>query len=52
MHGFEITRTKDGYSGKTIDVRKHVFRKAEYFWPIPYTEIVKNPELIQNPYYD
>ncbi|MGI6242233.1 MAG: RagB/SusD family nutrient uptake outer membrane protein [Prevotella sp.] len=52
MHGLEVTRSKTGFTAKTIPVRKHVFRKAEYFWPLPYAEIVKIPELIQNPYYD
>ena len=57
MHGLEITRTVDdngtiSYVPREVVVRTHVFRKAMYFWPIPYAEIVKTPELIQNPYYD
>lgn len=57
MHGMEITRIvrDDGsivYVPREFVVRTHVFRRAMYFWPIPYAEIVKTPSLIQNPYYD
>ena len=57
MHGLEITRVVDEnnkvtYVPREFVVRNHVFRKAMYFWPIPYAEIVKTPALKQNPYYD
>ena len=56
MHGLELTHTgKDmttSYTWRIIDVRKHVFRKSMYFWPIPYNETVRMPELLQNPYYE
>lgn len=52
MTGIEITVTKTSRSWKEFVVRNHVFRKAMYFFPIPYNETVKTPELIQNPYYD
>ena len=56
MHGLELTHTgtnmRSGYTWRVVDVRKHIFRKAMYFWPIPYNEIVKMPELKQNPYYE
>ena len=57
MHGLEITRVVDEsnkvtYESREFVVRNHVFRKAMYFWPIPYAEIVKTPALKQNPYYD
>lgn len=52
MHGIEITNKGGSLSYKYFVVRNHVFRKAMYFFPIPYSEIVKTPELIQNPYYD
>ena len=53
MHGMEITRESDGSkSWRQFDVRKHVFRKGMYFWPIPYQETVKSPDLLQNPFYD
>jgi hypothetical protein len=56
MHGLELTHTgsnmKTGYTWRIVDVRKHIFRQAMYFWPIPYNEIVKLPDLVQNPYYE
>jgi hypothetical protein len=58
MHGMEITRVVNEETGaityvpREFVVRNHVFRKAMYFWPIPYAEIVKTPDLVQNPYYD
>lgn len=52
MHGMEITRATNGaYSYRTIVVRKHVFRDAMYFFPIPQSEITKSPSLKQNPGY-
>lgn len=38
--------------GRVITVRTHVFRPAMYFWPIPYDEVVKSEDLLQNPYYE
>ncbi len=56
MHGLELTHTgsnmNTGYTWRVVDVRKRIFRKAMYFWPIPYDEIVKLPTLKQNPYYE
>ncbi len=51
MKGMEITRDGNSVEFNEIDVRQHVFREAQYFWPIPYNEIAKSPELIQNPNY-
>jgi hypothetical protein len=53
MHGLEITKSNSGTeTSRIIAVRTHVFRKAMYFWPIPYQETVKSKSLIQNPYYN
>ena len=59
MHGLELTlqpgkspKSNNSYDWRVVDVRKHVFRQSMYFWPIPYDETVKNPELVQNPYYE
>lgn len=53
MHGFEVTRSVNGIEkGQVIPVRKHTFRDAMYFFPIPYKETVKSDELLQNPYYE
>lgn len=52
MHGLEITVNSDGSkTAKEFEVNKHTFRPAMYFWPIPYNEIIKSPDLLQNPYY-
>lgn len=52
MHGSEITISGSNATFREFVVRTHVFRKGMYFFPIPYNETVKSPELIQNPYYD
>lgn len=51
MHGMEVHRDGNNVSYETFEVRKRVFRQAMYFWPIPYAEVAKSPELIQNPFY-
>ena len=52
-HGFEITRMLDGsLSSKVVNIRQNVLRTAMYFWPIPYNEVVRSEDLLQNPYYD
>lgn len=51
MHGMEVHRNGNNVSYETFEVRKRVFRQAMYFWPIPYAEVAKSPELIQNPFY-
>ncbi len=52
MHGLEITNTGGNLTYRTFVVRTHVFRQAEYFFPLPYNEVAKTPELLQNPYYE
>lgn len=53
MTGMEPTMTVDGgRTYKRFNVRTRVFRKAMYFWPIPYKETIKSPGLIQNPDYN
>lgn len=52
-HGLEISRKLDGTeSSRVVAVRQHVFRPAMYFWPIPYNEVVRSEDLLQNPYYE
>ena len=52
MTGMEVRLTADGGKSYTrFNVRQRVFRKAMYFWPIPYKETSKSPNLIQNPNY-
>lgn len=53
MYGYRITRAVNGLEkGEKIKVRTHTFRKAMYFFPIPYKETVKSEDLLQNPYYE
>ncbi len=54
MHGMKITRNTDKTNPAydKVEVRKHVFRKAMYLWPIPNSEVSKAPDkMLQNPYY-
>ena len=52
MHGLEITLNSDGSrTAREFEVGRHTFRTAMYFWPIPYQEIIKSPDLLQNPFY-
>lgn len=52
MHGLEITVNEDATkSWQEFEVAKHVFRTAMYYWPLPYDEVVKSSDLIQNPFY-
>lgn len=52
MHGMEVQRDGAEVNYRRFEVRTRVFRKATYFWPIPYSEVAKSPELKQNPYYE
>ena len=51
MHGTEPVKTAAGTTYNTIVVRKRVFDKRMYLWPIPQSEIAKSIELVQNPGY-
>lgn len=51
MTGMEVVRDGAAVTFNRFNVRKRNFHKAMYFWPIPYAEVAKSPELLQNPYY-
>lgn len=51
LHGTEPVRTTAGTTYNTINVRKRVFDKRMYLWPIPQSEVAKSVELLQNPGY-
>lgn len=51
MTGLEVRKAGTKKTYTRFNIRPHVFRKAMYYWPIPYREISKSPDLIQNPYY-
>jgi hypothetical protein len=51
MTGMEV-RLKGGIKVYTrFNVRQHIWRPAMYFWPIPYKEVSKSPDMKQNPFY-
>lgn len=50
--GLEITRMADGtFEYRLIDVEERNNSEAQYWWPIPMSEITKSPALVQNPGY-
>lgn len=51
LHGTEPVRMASGTTYNTINVRKRVFDKRMYLWPIPQSEVAKSLDLIQNPGY-
>lgn len=51
MYGTEPTKTAAGTTFRKIPVRKHVFEKRMYLWPIPLSEVSKSSQLLQNPGY-
>ncbi|MDR1121921.1 MAG: RagB/SusD family nutrient uptake outer membrane protein [Dysgonamonadaceae bacterium] len=51
MTGMEIRLVNGVKKYTPFNVRQHIWRPAMYFWPLPYKEISKSPDLIQNPYY-
>ncbi len=51
MTGLEVRKAGNNKTYTKFNLQPHVFRKAMYFWPIPYKEISKSPALVQNPYY-
>ncbi|UII19558.1 RagB/SusD family nutrient uptake outer membrane protein [Fulvivirga ligni] len=51
MTGMEVKRNGEAVSYNKFNVRKHIFRDALYYWPIPQSEVGKSPEMLQNPYY-
>lgn len=51
LHGTEPVRSSAGTTYNTIKVRKRVFDKRMYLWPIPQSEVAKSIELLQNPGY-
>ena len=50
IHGMQITKNTDGkYSYAVIGVENRVYSPKMDWYPIPYTELLKNPKLKQNP---
>jgi len=50
VHGMEIHKNIDGtYVYNTIEVENRVYNSKMDWYPIPYQELLKNPNLKQNP---
>jgi len=50
IHGMEITKAENGkYTYTPIEVESRVYNSRMDWYPIPYTELLKNTDLIQNP---
>ncbi|MFD1769804.1 RagB/SusD family nutrient uptake outer membrane protein [Sphingobacterium suaedae] len=48
LHGTEPVRVSGITTYNTINVRKRVFDKRMYLWPIPQSEVAKSTEMLQN----
>ena len=52
IEGMNVNATdKTDYFHRTVLDAVHVYRKAFYFMPVPTSEMDKNPNLVQNPYW-
>lgn len=50
LKGMDITRNSDGsFNYSPYIVEKRIFAPKMYFYPIPNSEIMKQPKLVQNP---
>ena len=48
LHGTEPIRISSVTTYNTINVRKRVFDRRMYLWPIPQSEVAKSVDLLQN----
>ncbi|MDR1120388.1 MAG: RagB/SusD family nutrient uptake outer membrane protein, partial [Dysgonamonadaceae bacterium] len=51
MTGMEVRMKANKKVYTRFNVRQHIWRPAMYFWPIPYKEVSKAPDMKQNPFY-
>lgn len=49
LHGMVIIRSEGIYNYNTVEVLKPKFKTSMYLYPIPYDEVVKNGNMVQNP---
>ena len=50
IHGMEITKGNTGkYNYKPIQVENRIYNSKMDWYPLPYSELLKNPNLKQNP---
>ena len=50
VHGMEIVKNEDGtYTYNKVEIENRVYSSKMNWYPIPYKELLKNPNLKQNP---
>jgi len=49
VEGLSILKSGSNLSFTRISVAEYSFDKKRYFYPIPYSEVIKNKNMIQNP---
>lgn len=49
VHGLEILNRDGQLSYQTVDVITTSWNNRRYFYPIPYSEVLKNSNMVQNP---
>lgn len=53
VYGMNVkSADKNGYFKRTKLDSKHIYKKAFYFMPVPTGEMDKNPNLVQNPFWN
>jgi len=49
LKGMSITKTLSGLTYTEVDVLNANFEEKRYLYPIPYSEVIKNRNMVQNP---
>lgn len=49
LYGLQITKSGNILNYEYIQVAQYSFEKKRYFYPIPYSEVIKNKNMKQNP---
>jgi hypothetical protein len=49
LKGMNIVKTLTSTTYTEVDVLKGNFEEKNYLYPIPYTEVIKNSNMVQNP---
>lgn len=49
INGLAIVRAGGGFNYNTVPVLVPTFNEKRYLYPIPYSEVVKNKNMVQNP---
>jgi hypothetical protein len=49
LYGLQITKSSNVLNYERIQVAEYSFENKRYFYPIPYSEVIKNSNMKQNP---